>query len=390
MTLTSALLRLCNEFVASGDGWLIPLGDTTWLVDDWRPGRAVRPALALGFEVASTPFVVHVDEHLANSWFRGVSWSTMSPAVRADYVEYRAKSLLAWLEGAMGAPVRVTGVDENPVDEAPVDECPDADTSRIEGHAARAAGHHLDWRVQRQGTMSDPHAIDLPSAGRLSLGLVDAPALERLAPLVASLHRHARTRHAPDRAAPARQGEAGAIDFDLLVARVRLPAAGLLTLTPGDLLLPPALKQVAAATGKTAAATEIATATAAALPLSICLGRTPVRAAALERNGIRFGQPLDAAAAPLSSGDSPMPSESQAESQAFELDVTLRFGQMRMTLAQLGAVRVGQLIETGASGDEPEVDLLVDGRVLGRGRLVRIGQDWGVSVLSWQVGGNGK
>ena len=85
-----------------------------------------------------------------------------------------------------------------------------------------------------------------------------------------------------------------------------------------------------------------------------------------------------------------MPSESQAESQAFELDVTLRFGQMRMTLAQLGAVRVGQLIETGASGDEPEVDLLVDGRVLGRGRLVRIGQDWGVSVLSWQVGGNGK
>ena len=28
--------------------------------------------------------------------------------------------------------------------------------------------------------------------------------------------------------------------------------------------------------------------------------------------------------------------------QAFELDVTLRFGQMRMTLAQLGAIRVGQ------------------------------------------------
>ena len=79
-----------------------------------------------------------------------------------------------------------------------------------------------------------------------------------------------------------------------------------------------------------------------------------------------------------------------ADPQSLQLDVTLRFGQMRMTLAQLAATRPGQFIETSATGEEPEVDLLVDGRPVGRGKLVRLGQDWGVSIVSWQVGGDGK
>lgn len=397
-SLTSSLLRSCNALISSGDHWPIAIAGSTWLVDDWRPGREVTPALAVTIEIAGTPFRVHLDRDLADAWFGGASWSTMSADVRSGYFAFRARPLFAWLEATLKQSIR-PGVIE-----------PGDGLTTVTRPAA--SGQPLRFRLRRQSSQAGRESTAPVLAGQVSIQVADGAALAILDPLFAALRQAGQFRHGSGRQSPARRSDADAIDFELVVARVRLAAAELSALAPGDLLLPPALRRRSAATAGTGA-----------IPLSICLGRTPIREAGLEHNGIRFGEPVTAgvalaaaegsprspaaaapptapltapptdgspratrSVAPLSGEAHPMTSDPQH----LQLDVTLRFGQMRMTLAQLAATRVGQLIETGPTGEEPEVDILVDGRVLGRGRLVRIGQDWGVSVLSWQVGGDGK
>lgn len=441
-SLTSRLLQLCNGFHAHGDGWTIPIGRERWRVDGWRPVAHAASALTIELAIGEDRFLIRVDQDLDRAWFDGVVWSRLSPPVRVAFLTYCAAPLLAWLEKTLAQPIRVTtltvaGEQASPMTSpmsSPVSSPEASPMMSVDAGPDRGAAHQLGWRIRRladdlhndaarvpASRSSDPDGIGsqpMPS-GRLALQVQDAAALARLAPLVAAMQAATRGQAAGAGPSALARGSAAGSDgvfyFDLVLARVTLTALDVVALMPGDLLMPPALR------GRTRSATE-------GLPLTLSLGRTPLRHAALEARGIRFGAPVSGGAtepAPVGGPESsppsgppprrdgdpgpdaaspfdpdPAPSSAlplsgalypvTADPQSLQLDVTLRFGQMRMTLAQLAATRPGQFIETSATGEEPEVDLLVDGRPVGRGKLVRLGQDWGVSIVSWQVGGDGK
>lgn len=221
-------------------------------------------------------------------------------------------------------------------------------------------------------------------------------------------------------------------ELDLIVGIQRLTAAELAALGPDDLLPMPHSHPVAPApagafaAGRSAApsaAAPSASAAAPGLPMQLSLGRTALCSAVLAGGALRFipldpipptsgsdTRPTPGPAPGPTSGPAPAPPGSPASGPLphsdapphpdrgqnamtpdpgqFELDVSLRFGSMRMTLAQLAALRPGQTIPTSAGADEPEVDIVVDGRVVGAGKLVRIGTHWAVSITRWGTDGN--
>jgi flagellar motor switch protein FliN len=61
------------------------------------------------------------------------------------------------------------------------------------------------------------------------------------------------------------------------------------------------------------------------------------------------------------------------------LNVTLRFGQRRLTLREVMELTSGSVIELDRQVDEP-VELLLDGKVIARGEAVVIDGNYGLRV----------
>ena len=62
-----------------------------------------------------------------------------------------------------------------------------------------------------------------------------------------------------------------------------------------------------------------------------------------------------------------------------ELEVTLRFGQRRLSLREVMDLASGSVVELDRQVDEP-VELILDGRVIARGEAVLVDGNYGVRV----------
>jgi len=65
-----------------------------------------------------------------------------------------------------------------------------------------------------------------------------------------------------------------------------------------------------------------------------------------------------------------------------EVEVTIEIGRRRMKISDLMRLRVGQVLELPKAAGEP-LDILVNGRLLGRGEAVVVGERYGVRVLEF-------
>jgi flagellar motor switch protein FliN/FliY len=62
-----------------------------------------------------------------------------------------------------------------------------------------------------------------------------------------------------------------------------------------------------------------------------------------------------------------------------ELNVTLRFGQRKLSLREVLDLSSGAVVELDREVDEP-VELILDGRVIARGEAVIVGGNYGLRV----------
>jgi type III secretion protein Q len=77
---------------------------------------------------------------------------------------------------------------------------------------------------------------------------------------------------------------------------------------------------------------------------------------------------------------------SPAEIDALELPLTLELAEIRLSIGELTALAPGHTLLTDASLDAP-ITLKISGRVVGRGRLVEVGDRLGVLVSSLNLDG---
>ncbi|MDR1945898.1 MAG: type III secretion system cytoplasmic ring protein SctQ [Desulfovibrio sp.] len=100
-----------------------------------------------------------------------------------------------------------------------------------------------------------------------------------------------------------------------------------------------------------------------------------------------FPAPSDTGAASSGNPEAPAsergtePGLSAAEVNALEVRLTLELDERLITVGELAALAPGHILETGVSPDAP-VMLKVNGRAVGRGRLVEVGDRLGVMIVS--------
>ena len=392
-TRDSRLIELANTLVSHAHGWQVPGSHPVLVCNQWRPGRPVAPALLIDGQLGGTPFQLALDAAATARWFAKVHWPLMSQAVRAHFISQRGRAFLAWLARDNRLPLEVTGVVT--VEEAAAQRRSLADLPALSLALVEASSALEPVGAAQDGRSTAPTAA---ATYELSL-LVDPSRLEALGPLYQAICTDAAARGpvtadgANSRSVPAaagREGQPALFDFDLLVGRLALMPDELGALRPGDLLVVAREPRPAAAIDAGRDATRSRT-----LALSLTLGRTPLQWVTLAQGQLHF-RPVPHGAS--SAQHEPLPQTSPALTGAepamtadpknLELDVALRFGKMRMTLAQLAAIKPGQTIPAHVDRDEPEIDIVVDGRVLGSGTLVRVGTSWAVSVQRWGADGN--
>jgi type III secretion protein Q len=88
-----------------------------------------------------------------------------------------------------------------------------------------------------------------------------------------------------------------------------------------------------------------------------------------------------AAAAHTEAAPAPGAGLSAAEINALEVRLTLELEERRMTVGELAALTPGVTLETTASLESP-VTLKVNGRAVGKGRLVEVGDRLGVMLTA--------
>jgi len=83
---------------------------------------------------------------------------------------------------------------------------------------------------------------------------------------------------------------------------------------------------------------------------------------------------------PQASGDA-APSNSAAMSMLrdVEVEITLEIGRRRMRIADVLKLATGQTLELGKAAGEP-LDVFVNGRLLGRGEAIVMGDRYGVRI----------
>jgi len=378
-SLSNDLIAFCNASLSIGDRWMIQSGQETWYVDQLRPGGHITVDLGIEIHYGRHTLMVALDRTLTALWFAGVHWSLMAEPVRDKYLAYRARPLLDWFESIVGEPVRL-GVAVRVADD---------------GRHAWHARPFLRWRLWRPAGEGEINgaACGAGQGGHIALSVSSDNAQRALAPLV-RLIRSVANESESSAAAPLRFGiasrarahdEQRALAFDVVVARLRLSMTELAGAAVGDLLAIEFPRSPGGRTGDFPAA-------------AVCLGRAPLFHVLPCRQGLIVFDPDDSACAgaAVATGVATIPTSYEPcdpvpkNPQDLMLDVTLRLGRMRLTLAQLGALRPGQVIASGIGGDEPKVEILIDGRMMGRGALIRIGDDWAVSIDTWLAADHGE
>jgi flagellar motor switch protein FliN/FliY len=70
-----------------------------------------------------------------------------------------------------------------------------------------------------------------------------------------------------------------------------------------------------------------------------------------------------------------------------EIELTLEIGRKRMRIADILKLAVGNTLELGKAAGEP-LDIYVNGRLLGRGEAVVLGDRYGVRITELVSGSN--
>jgi flagellar motor switch protein FliN/FliY len=91
--------------------------------------------------------------------------------------------------------------------------------------------------------------------------------------------------------------------------------------------------------------------------------------------------PVLAAPAEVSAPQTPAPQSAGAMHllRDVEVEITLEIGRRRMRIADVLKITAGQTLELGKGAGEP-LDLYVNGRLLGRGEAVVVGNRYGVRI----------
>jgi flagellar motor switch protein FliN/FliY len=135
--------------------------------------------------------------------------------------------------------------------------------------------------------------------------------------------------------------------------------------------------------GSIAARITLESAAAAALPVTIFA--SPDLASSLgvqEVQKVEAGQGTAEAAQPSGAGADSAADDAMNLDLVMdvELDVTLRFGQRRLTLREVLELTSGSVVELDRHVEEP-VELLLDGKVIARGEAVVVDGNYGVRIL---------
>ena len=384
-TESARLIALANVLASQAGDWQLPGTTPACLLDRWRPGRAITPSLLIGARIGTARLQLLLDPAAHEQWFPDIPWQTMSQEVRTRYVTHRGHALLAWLEQTLGRSLTIHAVTAVPRAPAPESSgsgrspTPDPSVSAADGADAHCTA--LSFRVRRAPAHRQEAWLSL---------ILEPAALasaEQLAHVIGPANAGDDTTGTPTaaRPAPRRAGavprQEAAFDFELLAGRLRLLPGELACVHPGALLPVP---DEGRAGDERAGGAASATVADRRLPLSLALGRTPLMQAALGGGLLHF-HPIPSHRSAAFDGEPPTMT---ADPKQLELDVSLRFGKLRMTLAQLAAIRPGQTLQADVRQNEPEVDIVVDGRVVGTGTLIQVGSNWAVSVRRWGDDGN--
>jgi flagellar motor switch protein FliN/FliY len=72
-----------------------------------------------------------------------------------------------------------------------------------------------------------------------------------------------------------------------------------------------------------------------------------------------------------------------------EVEVTVEIGRRRTRIGSLLSLTPGQLLELGKAAGEP-LDIYVNGKLLGRGEAIVVGNNYGVRITELISPGNGR
>ena len=72
-----------------------------------------------------------------------------------------------------------------------------------------------------------------------------------------------------------------------------------------------------------------------------------------------------------------------------EVELTVQIGRRRMAIADILRLSAGQTVELGKAAGEP-IDVLVNGRLLGRGEPVVVGDRYGIRLTEIVADAQGK
>lgn len=94
----------------------------------------------------------------------------------------------------------------------------------------------------------------------------------------------------------------------------------------------------------------------------------------------------DDADSAVPTSDGPPPAEAFNLVRDVEVEVTIEIGRRRMRIADVLRLAPGQTLELFKAAGEP-IDLYINGRLLGRGEAIVVGERYGVRITEVVSGG---
>lgn len=338
LTLSSAVVAWLNDAVSPRAAWQARLGDRAVSVRverlSWRDEPAATAMLDFAWDAEGESAVLSLPRPFAEALVSAVQNGLALPPEpsRSLVLELALEPLLAKLEALAGRSLRLVSVDE-----------------------AAATGPYLELDIAYG---------QLRGRGRLVLfSQLDGPVpplFQALGALLGQLPRQKRELPA---------------DFPLIAAgeigSLRIPAKLLRGARPGDVLLPEdaplARGQIVLAVGKLWAAAELAG------DRLLLRGRFRPRPTPLEH-------------AHMTAATEPAQPPPDADLDDVEVTLVFECGRWPITLGALRTLGEGHVFELGRPIDGP-VDILANGRRIGRGDIVRVGDALGVR-LHGRLAGN--
>lgn len=331
LALSSAVAAWINETVRARAAWSARLGDRAISLQmgrlNWQTLPASAEMLGLHWEMGGHDLVLSLPAGIVGALLATVQPGLALPTepARSLVLELALEPLLARLEARTGQTLRLLEVRE--------------------AHAAKAS---LEFEIGF-GPLRGKGHLDLFSPLD---GLVPPPFLA-LGSLLNLL---------PEQARPLPE------DFPVTAAAeigtLRLAAGILRRARPGDVLLPQdcplARGEIALVVGELWASAEVA-------------------GEHLRLRGRFHPRPNPVESSPMTAPTEPARSPAEMDLDTIEITLVFECGRWPMTLGALRAAGEGHVFELGRPLDGP-VDIIANGRLIGRGDIVRVGDTLGVRL----------